>query len=281
MNEHQNNSMHTESNTKQKCLVVGFGDYTIRLFSNELKKHIEFIPVEYYGMDLATDAIDFDTITIPSILKKIESARLKCGSSKVAVLGFSFGGMVALDYALEYPKNVSRIITVCSPPCWTETYKQSVQAFQKDDLSVERASILAANKRTFQDEYIKIPPNQRFIKYTVVQAPLYWYDPHYDESKNWDDLSVNLDVVNYIDSKVYKEHDQTHKLVDIVSPVFMAFGRFDYATPYNSWVNYRTSIRDLSEHVFDRSSHHPMIEEQSKFDQLLIDWIYKKQHYYC
>jgi proline iminopeptidase len=223
---------------KEPCLVIAFYDHTIRLLSDDLKTHFTFFPADIDGWNTPFDQLHLDSITIASLLMKIDDARRAAGSDRINILGFSFGGMIALDYAIAFPDNVSRVITICSPPCWTSAYHKYREDFQKHDLSEERASILQANQVRFEHNLSLIPIGERFYRYTVVQAPLYWYNPTFDESIYWEGLTVNLSLINHVDSILYKEHDQSTRFPEIEIPVFAAFGRYDYATPHCSWEPY-------------------------------------------
>ena len=109
----------------EHCLVIAFGAYTIRLLSPRVKKLLTLVPVELKGWETPAERLRLDDITMYSLLDEIESVRQANGFSRVAVLGFSFGGMIALDYALAFPDHVSKIIAICSPPCWTSSFKWS------------------------------------------------------------------------------------------------------------------------------------------------------------
>ncbi len=271
------NESSTRSGSQLPCLVIGFAAYTIRLLSPRIQQHLELIPVDFPGWDLPLHALDLRGVTLSSLLGDIDKAREQTGFDKVSVLGFSFSGMIALDYALAFPSHVSRVAAICSPPCWTSSYMAYRKSFQESELSVDRAEILKQNQLDWEYKVQTIPAEQRFIRYTLVQAPLYWYDPHFDESSYWEGLKMNLSLLGHIDSELYKEHDQTERFSHLTVPVFAAFGRHDFATPFNSWDPYRDNFRNLTLHVFEKSSHHPMVEEQELFDQKFLEWIQNDQ----
>ena len=52
------------------------------------------------------------TMTMENLTADAESLRQALGFEKGAVLGHSFGGYVAMEYALRYPKNLSHLLLV-------------------------------------------------------------------------------------------------------------------------------------------------------------------------
>ncbi|MDH4057800.1 MAG: alpha/beta hydrolase, partial [Cyclobacteriaceae bacterium] len=64
--------------------------------------------------------INEKTISINNYTQDIELLRKKRGDKKVTLLGVSWGGLLAMNYAALYPVNVSALILVCSaPPSYT------------------------------------------------------------------------------------------------------------------------------------------------------------------
>jgi proline iminopeptidase len=60
--------------------------------------------------------INESTITINNYLQDIEILRQKRGDKKVTLLGISWGGLLAMNYAVRSPESVSNLILVCSAP---------------------------------------------------------------------------------------------------------------------------------------------------------------------
>jgi pimeloyl-ACP methyl ester carboxylesterase len=56
-------------------------------------------------------------------------------------------------------------------------------------------------------------------------------------------------------------------------PMILILGRYDYAVPYEAWDGLKARLPKLTYHLFERSSHFPMIDEPARFDETLIRWI--------
>ena len=53
-----------------------------------------------------------ETYTLDNNVEDMEALRQYLGLDKIIVLGSSYGGMVALSYAIRYPQNVSHLIVI-------------------------------------------------------------------------------------------------------------------------------------------------------------------------
>ena len=65
---------------------------------------------------------DVSTMTWDNLAADAEALRQTLGFEKWAVLGHSFGGMVALEYALRYPQSLSHLLLVdtCGDTWWVQ-----------------------------------------------------------------------------------------------------------------------------------------------------------------
>jgi proline iminopeptidase len=57
-----------------------------------------------------------ETITFERLCADADALRDHLGFEKVAILGYSFGGCIALEYALRYPEHLSHLILLSTAP---------------------------------------------------------------------------------------------------------------------------------------------------------------------
>ena len=69
-----------------------------------------------------SEGADVASMTWENLTADAEALRKALGFDKWAVLGHSFGGMVALEYALRYPQSLSHLILVdtCGDIRWAQ-----------------------------------------------------------------------------------------------------------------------------------------------------------------
>ena len=105
-------------------------------------------------------------------------------------------------------------------------------------------------------------------------GPRFWYEPRFDASALWgDDPAINIAFADRFWGNLFPAYDPSHTFAEIACPVFIAVGRYDFAPAPAIWEEEARKFPDAEYHVFERSSHFPMYEEQELFDQRLIDWL--------
>jgi proline iminopeptidase len=104
----------------------------------------------------------------------LEELRIQWGLERLSVAGYSWGGLLALLYATEYPGRVSRLALVSPAPAWREARVEFERRFQERNLSPElqqeRANRRASELRERDPERYA----QRLFELSV--AP-YFHDP--------------------------------------------------------------------------------------------------------
>jgi proline iminopeptidase len=64
----------------------------------------------------------------------LEALRALWGIDRLSIVGYSWGGLLALLYALEHPENVERLALVSPAPTWRAAREQFEQAFSRRNL---------------------------------------------------------------------------------------------------------------------------------------------------
>ena len=62
-----------------------------------------------------------ETLTLAQLADDADALRSHLGYEKVAVLGHSYGGCLALQYALRHPRHVSHLLLVGTTAAWDYT----------------------------------------------------------------------------------------------------------------------------------------------------------------
>ncbi len=144
----------------------------------------------------------------------IEAVRNELGLEKISLFGHSWGGMVALYYAVRYPDNVNRVITMGGVPVNYEVLNKGEQMLgQKAELLIERNIIPA--------ELPKDP-----VEMLKVIMPVYFSDPEFNAPYEVKNLYFNPAVAQKVMSTVggWNFDDDARKLTN---KVLMLWGEDD------------------------------------------------------
>jgi proline iminopeptidase len=254
------------------CLVLGHSESQRRILSQLLRDHFKFV-----FMDLRLDAqshssLDISRITLNTYLDDIEKVRSTLGLDRTAVFGHSIHSFIALEYARKYPQRTSHVVMTGNTPYFVAA--EMADEFWESDASDERKMILKQNfEKMAEDELGQMSPKERVVKTYMAMTPKLFYDPRYDSSWIYEVVESNRDIANQLFQVILKDYDIAKRPGRVMTPVFLAIGRYDYLWPYYLWDDRKDVFPNLSYHLFEKSGHFPMVEEQELFDQKLIEWV--------
>jgi len=253
------------------CVVIGSTkNWPRKTFSEELRKHIQFIFMDNRAFVPPDVPVDIRKVTIETAVDDVELLRQKLGFEKIAVSGCSYPALLALAYAQKYPDHASHVIMVDMTPYWNDKARKTHKEYWETHASDERKEILKRNHEQLTDEVLsKVPPSWRGY---VRNAPMYWYDPTYDCSWLFEGFDINPDRMGHCLNEELPHFDFTQG-DGITTPVFLALGKYSFICPYYLWDDYKDKLPSLSYNLFEKSGHYPMLDEQELFDKKLIEWV--------
>lgn len=209
-----------------------------------------------------------ETITIPQLASDIDAFRVHLGLERVALLGHSYGGFVALEYATTYPDKVSQLSLVdTSPGVFEPTSAELAERPSDDEVPVE---VEAALRELFS----RMPEtNDEMAEAFPRIAPSYFRGPVPASFS-----AVMRNVVYDAGAmargfEVLAGWTVADKLDRITAPTFVACGRYDLHTTPECSVRLASAIADAELVWFEGSRHFPWIEEADPFFVALGDWL--------
>lgn len=117
------------------CRVLGKGDPLVVLHGGpglsqgyllpQLKKLAENNLVIFYdqrGCGESIGSIDPNFIQMSNFVKDLDGIREAFGFKQISILGHSFGGLLAMQYAIAFPHFVNKLLLLTSAPSCSEDY---------------------------------------------------------------------------------------------------------------------------------------------------------------
>lgn len=174
-------------------------------------------------------------------------------------LGWSLGGLVATQVAVDYPNKVSGIITVASSPKFTETtdwpgIKTDVMSmFTKQlsedfSLTLERFLAIQAMGSTSAKKDINA------LKAVLTQRPLPQVSSLHD----------GLNLLNDVDLR--------ESLSRINVPFLRIYGKLDSLVPKKVIPLVNDLVENSQTYIFDKASHAPFISHTQEFINVVKDF---------
>jgi proline iminopeptidase len=258
----------------QTCLVVGSSVYYPRVFSQELRKHLQLVFVDMRHFAASDPTFTPDQISIETYAHDIERVRQTLALGVVVVIGHSIHGSIALEYARRYQEHVRGVVVICAFPRRSDEVASARDLFWEAEASEERKEILARQHGELTAEVrTRLSPADMFVRTYVADGPRFWYEPTYDCSSLWEGVVPNMPLMDRLYGELFKTYDLAQGPGEITVPVLIAHGRYDYAIPHTLWEEHRHKLPRHTYALFERSGHTPPLEEPEQFDQTLLAWV--------
>ncbi len=201
--------------------------------------------------------------TIERSVREIGIVRRALGLKSVHLWGQSFGGLFALEYALNKPEGLASLLLASSTssiPLWIaeanrlrealpldvqETLLRHEQAGTTDDPEYQQAMMV------FYDRHvIRLNPIPGHVQRALDQVGQVYYTMNGPSE---------FHVIGTI-----KDWDRTDRLGEIRVPTLITSGRFDESTPLQNEVMHK-GIAGSQWVLFEQSSHMAHVEERERY----------------
>jgi proline iminopeptidase len=244
--------------------ILGIKPYE-RMMPPPLTDFFRFIYVDVRGGGKSTG--NPSDLTFDVMAADLEAVRKALGIDRVAVLGYSILGVLALEYGRRFPDTVSHVIMAGTPP--TGDIPKLIQAgtaFFEADGSAERKAILREN-------YAKLPPGTPPTQAVFAQAPLRFFDPRFDALPLFAEAEMKPELFQHVLGPLTATWDVTADMSSLRVPILIAHGRYDYVSPYTMWKGIVDALPNARQHVFERSGHQAFFEEPARFVEVVREWM--------
>lgn len=257
------------------CLHGGPGgscDYLSPLF-RLAERGVEVLMYDQFGCGRSEDPPE-SCYTVEYGVEEVEGVRRAFyGERKVFVLGHSYGGMLAIAYALKYQHNLEGLIVssgLSSVPLTVKEMRRLISELPEEvRKTIERYEALGDYKNP---EYLKAV--EEFYRRHLIRLP-----------KIPEDVAKTMEFLEK--RKVYRimngpneftiigtirDWDVTHRLGEIRVPTLITVGRYDEVTPTVAEVIHK-GIPGSRLKLFENSSHMAMWEEPEEYINTVYEFI--------
>jgi proline iminopeptidase len=247
------------------CLVlsgIGTRPYVLQT-PTALSDRFRLVYVDLRGSGRSTG--EAPDLTFDRLAEDLEAIRLDLGLDRVAVLGHSILGLLAIEYGRRCPGSVSHVIAVGTPPIGDMArVAAKAGAFFEEDASEERKQIL-------RDNLARLPGDASRLQSLLAQTPKRFFDPHFDATPLFAEAIARPELLMHVMGTLAPTWDVTVGSSALSVPIFIAHGRFDYVVPHVLWDGIPARLPNATLQIFDHSGHQPFFEEPDAFAAALTD----------
>ena len=217
--------------------------------------------------------ISAETFNTEVLVDDLEKLRASLGFEKWNVIGHSWGGLLALYYAEEYPDRVSRLITISAAPVTTEllidSYRKHVSRFTPE----EWAHIESLWE---SDAYMQGDPATHNLAMRLSEGATFndkSYVDDYMAHAAFDERTArNAVALGPLATRMKLTIAAREKLGQITAPTLMVQGREDFIVE-EAPVLAQSLIPNAEIAWIEESGHYPHIEKHDETMRILTDFI--------
>jgi len=212
--------------------------------------------------------------TVELFVEEVGVVRQALGLERVHLFGQSWGGMLAMEYALTKPSGLTSLILADSPASMPQWIAEANRLRAELPPDVQETLLRHEKAGTTSDP-------------AYEEAMLVFYRRHVCRLTPWPDCLIRAWEKLKQDPEVYltmngpseffvigtlKNWSIVNRLGEIDAPSLLLSGRYDEATPAIMETVHR-GIRGSEWVIFENSSHMPHLEEPERYLQVLTDFL--------
>lgn len=238
------------------------GDHTgFRGTTSRLADTAQLVFVDHRGCGRSAQGNPAD-YTLENNIDDLDALREHLGLDRITVLGSSYGGMVALGYALRYPRRVANLILVCTAASYRFLADaRRILAERGTPEQIEVCQRLWAGNFESTDQ---------LREYYRVMGPLYstQYKPEEFEA-GWNRGRRSFVALNQGFGGFLRTFDYTDRLHEIRCPTLVIGAAHDWICPPAHSREIAERIPRAHLKIFDHSGHSVAADEPAEYLQAI------------
>jgi len=248
---------------------LGWDHTYLRPGLDALGGQAEVIYYDHRGNGRSAAPDDWDAVDHATWADDADALREQLGHERIVLFGHSYGGFLALEYALRYPGRLGGLIICGAGPALDHQDVAFANAQERG--TPDQVEIIA--------ELLSGPvESDRALEAgTATILPLYFHAPDdapLDEMV--DAMTFNADAFNRAFFHCLPQYDVRSRLEAIDVPALVLGGRHDWIQPPAYSVEpLHDGLPDAEKGVFEWSGHCPFIEEPDVFAEVVTDWLHR------
>jgi proline iminopeptidase len=248
-----------------RCLVMHGGlGIDHHAYAPDLDPLTDALRLVYYDHRChgASGDAPLETLTLPRLADDADELRQHLGDERIGLLGHSFGGYIAFEYATRHSERVAFLIVVCSSPAFDfgDELRDAVEARLTDDMR----DVLALSPPETSGEW------QRRNR---VLLPMFFhrFDPAFAAALV-DPVSPRYDAAIAGGSSL-RGWDRWRELPSIVVPTLLVVGDDDLAPHLDRAQRAVEVMPDATLLVIEDCGHYPWLEQPSRLFDGVRHWL--------
>lgn len=199
----------------------------------------------------------------------IDGLREWIGADSVVVAGGSYGGFMAMEYAIRYPHRVRALVLRD-----TSADSSNMGRARENALATDRVRIDMEKFDRIDQGRVRDDDDLRDCWREILPLYDFTYDPAVVERKVAA-TPYRYEAHNYAFSVNMPTYDVSAQLPSITAPTLVTVGRTDWITPVEASERIVALIPDARLEVFEESGHSPQLEQAEEWTAVVRSFLHE------
>ena len=241
-------------------------DHTyLRPWLDPLGKHVQLTYYDQLGNGRSTRPESYEGISFATLVDEADVLRASLGYERIILFGHSFGGSLALEYALRYGRHLDGLILCNTVPVLD--YQADPQNHGTPE-QVQAAVSGMSDPAALAEDHVW---RQAWMK--VLPLSFRTYNPQIGAAMD-EAMQYSGKAFAHSNTRCLPTFNVLHRLSEISVPTLVMTGRHDWMTPPTPGAErIHTALPDSKLVIFEQSGHFPFIEEQDRFIATVSAWL--------
>lgn len=231
-----------------------------------LADRVRIVSFDQRGCGRSPDPTDWNTADYQDWVTDIDAVRHAAGATRPILVGHSFGGVLALEYALRWPDRVAGLILTGAYPV-LDYIETAVGHAMAKATPAQQQALMAGLSAPFADD-------AALARFAEEAGALYFHRPTAAlqdalRAIRWRGAAMNRTLHHWLPAI-----DLRARLSAIRCPVLIASGTDDWIAPTTVATDRLHAGLTHADRVdFSASGHFPFLEEPAAFQAAVTDWL--------
>lgn len=227
-----------------------------------LSQHLELICFDHRGSGRSPSPQGSDPYRIDRFVEDVDALATALEVGPFALLGHSFGGIVALQFALAHPELLTHLILACAPA--SHHFIEDVEAALPDELGPEALAELSSLQGSEPSDHVM----RRSLE---LLAPIYFHDPGRVSELSLESVRFGPQTQGVWGS--LEGFDLRPRLSEIKVPTLVIAGDSDRSVRVERAREISDALPNGRLLVIENSGHYPFIEQPQAFLSAVTDFL--------
>lgn len=250
------------------CLHGGLGlDHTyLRPWLDPLAERFQLVFPDISGNG-RSPRDSFEGVTHETWIDEIDGVRAHLGFEKIALLGHSYGGFLAQEYALKYPHRLDALICACSSPV-VDHAAEAIANAQARGTQEQVDALLAGLSGPLASD-------ADFLAWWQTIMPLYFhrYDPALAARLLDPNGIYSVGAFNHAFGVCIHQFNVEPRLGEINVPALVVSGDDDYILGPGPGGRIVAGVPGAEHIIIEKTGHFPFVEAPDAFLAAVGDWL--------